>query len=295
MNLNELDTAFRMYKPAAIIAAEDITLGLANSSYLLTTDAGEHYVLRQLRIQSPDNARAEARIQQLVRDAGVTTPQYVRLRNGDVVGSLGDIHFTISPYIYGSQPSDLNLKLAASFGATLARIHNGLAGQQELVPAGSAQWLLAQNVEREIAACPEQLADVLRQVFATVRHLPAKDLPRAVIHGDLMPDNTFAQDDSITAVFDFETAEYTVRLLDVARTYISFAYAGELDPEALRSAILLGYDDAARQKLTAAETDDFPVAVTYVAIAAAAWLRNNGGEAYVRPYLAVAGIDAPAV
>lgn len=72
------------------------------------------------------------------------------------------------------------------------------------------------------------------------------NLPKALIHGDLMLDNVFADGESVTAVFDFETVEYSYRILDVARSCLSLAYAGSLDDEEILRALWCGYDERTR-------------------------------------------------
>lgn len=286
MNIQQLTKALNLLKPGAVVDAKDITVGLANTSYLLTTDAGEKYVLRQLRMQSPASARTDAQLQARLKAVGVGTPEYAMLTTGDVVGEVDGYNFTISAHIAGSLPDRITSTLAGSFGATLAKIHRAFKDAQSLVTPNAAQWLDPKNARRDIALCPAELRRRLEDKLDETEQLFTLDLPRTVIHADLFQENVFAEDDEVTVVFDLETVEYTVRLLDIARTYISFVYGG-LDPAATWAALCNGYNAAAEQPLTPEETRQFPLAVAYASVACAAWLHNNDGKEFVEPYLAI--------
>lgn len=287
MNLDELQTAFTLFDDARLVSAHNITIGLANDSYLVATDKGKAYVLRALRSQTVDNARSEAKIQELLRNDGLMMPQYMRLKNNDVVGSTAHCRFTISELIAGHRAKSLTLPLIYSFGATLATIHTALADKADVISPNTAQWLSQTNALAEAVRCPQPLSSLVAKRLIASEMLFDKDLPKAVIHGDLFLDNTFAQDGEITAVFDFETAEYTFRLLDIVRSYLAFAYKSPFDNDLIKTALIDGYNSKALLQLTDLEISNFPLALQYVGAACAAWLQNNNGEQYVQPYLSV--------
>lgn len=291
MDIPELNRAFNCLKPGKIVSSANITRGLANISYLVTTDSDEKYVIRQLHDQTAHNARVESTIQKELKKNHIQVPVYLSLRNGDVVGEKSGYSFTISAFFEGTGPSKRSFKLARSYGKTLALIHDALDPKHIKIHPNPAQWLSFDVASKNITSCTGRLHDTLTEQLSHSKHILGLDLPLAIIHGDLMEDNVFAEHDEIVAVFDFETAQYGIRILDIARSYLSLGYRGELHPEKLKDSLFQGYDSVARHALTEEETKHFPLALTYVATACAAWLANNGGNEFVQPFLDAAKVN----
>src|SRR5439155_12843856 len=104
-------------------------------------------------------------------------------------------------------------------GATLARIHTSLHGMT--IPSSDLQWLQPEHAERNVHAYSGPLQAKFAVLLQKGQELFEANLPKAVIHGDLMINNVFAADDKITVVFDLETVDHNYRVLDVARTFLS--------------------------------------------------------------------------
>src|SRR5581483_7361616 len=197
MNIQQLTKALNLLKPGMVVNAQDITVGLANSSYLLTADTGEKYVLRQLRLQTPDNARTEAKLQVLLGKEHVLTPTYLPLTTGDVVAEVDGYNFTISNLIAGNRSGVVTLGLARSFGETLAKIHHALKDARNVITPNTEQWLRIDNARQEIARCPESLRSSLKNCLEAAQSVLNSDLPMSVVHGDLFLGNTFTAGDRL--------------------------------------------------------------------------------------------------
>jgi len=290
MNEAEIQAALKQLKDADLKDFVNITVGLANTTYRLTTNDGEVFILRHLILQTPDNARVEARLQKILNLNGVVTPTYLKLRGKDAVGDVNGKYFTISKKLEGHTPTKTTLDLVHSFGETLAKIHDSLAGCGELISPSPTQWMSLDNVEKEIEHCSGELRDRFTKLLLESKGILDYDLPKSVIHSDLFLDNTFGDDKKITVVFDFETAEYTTRLLDIARTYLPLIHDSMLTPKEIKHHLLAGYDSRSKQPLTKRELDLLPKAIVYVAVACASWLQNNNGEKFVSNYLQSASL-----
>jgi Ser/Thr protein kinase RdoA (MazF antagonist) len=108
-----------------------------------------------------------------------------------------------------------------------------------------------------------------------VLHLYDAGLPVANIHGDLWASNVFAENGRITAVFDLETTEKTLRVLDIGRTATDLALemktTSVLDIlEMLRDS----YEEV--EALTDKERDALLDAFRLATVACSAWNYNNG-------------------
>lgn len=116
--------------------------------------------------------------------------------------------------IEGQHPQVVNDDLVAEFGRVLARFHNAT---QQLDIVGSS-WLSEPTISEEIAAVDDRTVRLrLQQMRDDVLHLYDAGLPVANIHGDICASNVLAESGRITAVFDLETTEKTLRVLDMCK------------------------------------------------------------------------------
>jgi len=110
----------------------------------------------------------------------------------------------------------------------------------------------------------------LQQVRDDVLHLYDAGLPVANIHGDLWASNVFAENGRITAVFDLETTEKTLRVIDLGRTAIDLTLDMKRTsvPDVLEI-LRDGYDEV--DALTHKERDALPDAFRLATVACSAW------------------------
>lgn len=198
------------------------------------------------------------------------------MKNGDVVGEIDGYAFTISHIIEGQHPQVVNADLVTEFGRVLARFHNA---SKQLDIAGS-NWLSEPTISQEIAAVDDPAMRLrLQQMRDQVLHLFDAGLPVANIHGDICASNVFAGNGRITTVFDLETTEKTLRIVDIGRTAIDLAWEMKTTsvPDILEM-LRDGYEEV--DGLTDKERDALPDAVRLAAVACSAWNYNNGSQDY---------------
>lgn len=291
MEARRLEQLLTQYRPEKIASFQQATAGISNETYLVTTEGGARYVIRVIHNQTADSAGVEARIQQAMARAGLSTPLYLRLRDGAYVGRDADDAFTIADFIAGSHPETITLKLVASMGRVLGRLHAILQQDQLAVGFNTGQWLDPRNARADAARCDPDTRRRLETALDTSAAVFESGLPRAVIHGELATNNVFAANDEVTTIFDFETVQHAPRLLDVAFTYVSCVYHDDLPPAAIFDALIMAYDSAAAEPLTPAERSLFPTAVCWVAACAAAWCFSRGYVDYGEKFLAIGLAD----
>lgn len=284
--LNREDAAelLSWYAQDAVTHVQRLPVALTNEVYEFDTTNHGRFVVRLLRDQSPQNARLEARLQQALLDNGIVSPQYLVLRNNDVVGVWHAVPFTLSRFIKGRPPAKRTNALAYNFGQTLTRVHEAWAGCNVHIPTGPEHWLnittARQNMQTLLSPRIKALSNQMEHAYAQFA-----SLPQTIIYGDLRLDNVFATNGQITAVFDFETAERTYRILDLTRTFLNLMYTGILNGQTVHRNLVEGYNSAASQPLTVAELNVWPSALAYTAIACAAWLANHDMSAYADRYI----------
>jgi Ser/Thr protein kinase RdoA (MazF antagonist) len=216
----DLREACRQYTGSPVVATSQLEHGYANESHRVELVDGDSIVVRILKLTTPERARQELAIQHALVNAGIATPVSQTMKNGDVVGEIDGHAFTISHMIEGQHPQVVNEDLVTEFGRVLARFHNAT---QQLDIAGSS-WLSEPTISHEISAVDDPTMRLrLQQMRYDVLYLFDVGLPVANIHGDLWASNVFAENGRITAVFDLETTERTLRVLDIGRTAIDLA------------------------------------------------------------------------
>ena len=273
MEKDLLNRMLGLYADEEVAGFSKNAADFANPCYILTTTEGNKYALRVLGVQTPANARFETTLQARLAAHGIQTPRYLVLKNGDTVGEVDGNFFTLAPFIEGKRPSTITLALVEDFGATLATLHVALEGVE--VETNEVQWLNPTNVELEIEKCDPVYKGPFKEKLKSIA-LFKTDLPKAVIHADLGLGNVFATHDRIETVFDFETAEYSYRILDIAATYLFFSFDDVFLKEDILGAIIRGYNRHATQKITDEELAHLPEAIQYVAIACGAWSASRG-------------------
>src|SRR5581483_2007671 len=150
--------------------------------YLVTTESGARYVLRVLDNKTPDTAKLGPRIQKTLARPALSTPMYLRLRDGEYVGRDGDEAFTIAEFIAGSHAETTTLELVASMGRVLGRLHAILDQNELAVGFNTGQWLDPRNARAEAARCEPETRRRLETALDTTAAVLDSGLPMAVIH-----------------------------------------------------------------------------------------------------------------
>lgn len=282
LGLEQLTDIFHDYSASDIVEATRSTEAFANEVYDITDSEGQRFFLKILKTQLPEVVAIEVQIQQLLLANGLRTPEYLEIKSGEYVGSHDDTRFILSRYISGESPKDVTPELIESFGVTLAKIHDAIKGVD--IPASNMQWLNPNRVQDDLSGYDGDVKPELIKLMDEGKVIFDRNLPMAVTHGDLWLSNVFAENNTITTVFDLETAEYTVRLVDLARTYTSMRFNSDLTSDEIIEVLTRGYDSAAETPLTAEERASFNLAIAFVAGACATWHAVHGTR-YRDPYI----------
>lgn len=284
LTARQLTDIFHEYSPEDIVSAERSTEAFANAVYDITDTNGQRYFLKILRAQLPEVIATEAQMQQRLLRAGLRTPEYLEVTPGEYVGNHDDIRFIISRFIAGESPKHVTPALIENLGATLAKLHDAFQGVT--IPDSGMQWLNYDRVTADIAGYDGDTKDELVDLLDASNSIFERGLPTSVIHGDLWMSNVFAEGDTITTVFDLETAEHTIRLIDLARTYTSMKFNSEYSTKEIIERLTTGYNSVAKTPLTDGELESFNLVIAYVAGACATWHAVHGTR-YRDPYISL--------
>lgn len=284
LDTDQLTKLFQLYSPSDLSGSERNKAAFANDVYNITDSDGQKYVMRILKNQPAENVALEAQMQRRLTEAELGTPTYIEIAPGNYVGEREGTRFTLSKFIEGRAPQAATLNLIQDLGATFAKLHDALEGI--IIPPSDMQWFNPANAQKDLAKYDGPLKGSLALLISSGLTIFGLNLPRAVTHGDLWLGNVFAKDDKVAAVFDLETAEDTIRIIDLARAYASLRFNTDFTAYDISGRLFTGYDSAARNLLSQAERSNFNPTIAYVAGVCATWNALHGTR-YADPYITV--------
>ncbi len=262
---------------SGLIVATRQLVGDANETHAVELNDGQHLVIRILRFSGPERARQEVPVQHALTAAGIVAPISLDLKNGDVVGRVCGLDFTVSRFIEGQHPTTITEGLEAGFGRILAGFHRAT---HDLTVEGTG-WMNPLALAEAVQAVRDiDFRRGLEDIQRTTHQVFDADLPQANIHGDVWPGNVFAEGDNVTAVLDLETVEPAPRIIDIGRTAVALVAESTRSPDDVLRAIASAY--SAVEPLSRGEEGLLPMAYRLAMVASAAWNIENGHPEHAR-------------
>ncbi len=262
---------------------------MANHSYLVTTEAGSAYVVKQLVHQQASLLPNDLAIQQQLFSYSIDAPCYLPSPGGEYLYQRAGVNAVVSARIEGVHPSALTPRLAHQMGSMLARFHQAVHS----LPLAHVGWLNRREAGPPSQEASEQslLPNAALALLRAGSAIFESSLPHGIIHGDFHTGNLLVRseaDPAIEAVLDFEEAQASPLLVDIAfGLFGSHAlHYSRWDTQANVHAFLDGYE--AIRPLEAAERDNLAQAINFVAGACALWLWERGYEENAAHNIAVA-------
>ncbi len=261
VSAEEMQALLTRYGAGALVSAKGIAEGVENSNYLVDTDTSRYILtLYEKRVDAGDLPFFIALLDHLA-DAGLPVPRALKCTDGTQVQQVAGRPACLIEFLSGVSVSHPTPAQAHAAGAALGAMHAALVDFPLERPntLGPAGW-------HDLAArCGDQLDQIHTGLAARVAaeldwldsHWPA-DLPRAVIHADMFPDNVLMLGDSVSGVIDFYFACTEVRAWDLAVTHSAWAFSadGATHDAAIADALTAGYTD--RFALSVDERAAFP-------------------------------------
>ncbi len=215
----ELAAFLADYDIGELLAYKGIAEGVENSNFLVHTSRGYFILtLYEKRVAAEDLPFFLALMEHL-HARGITCPQPVKTRRGEVLGRIAGRPAAIITFLDGMwirRPSPAH---CAALGEALAKLH--LAGLDFAHRRANA---LSVDGWRPLyahcgARANEVQPDLERFLADELCHLEQawpRDLPAGVIHADLFPDNVFFLGNNLSGLIDFYFACTDALAYDVA-------------------------------------------------------------------------------
>jgi homoserine kinase type II len=215
----ELGQFLAGYDIGDLLSYKGIAEGVENSNFLVHTSRGSFILtLYERRVAAKDLPFFLGLMEHLA-SRGITCPQPVKNRNGDMLGTVAGRPAAIITFLEGMwirRPSPTH---CAALGTTLARLH--LAGvdfalrrPNALSVAGWRQ-LYEHCAARANEVKPDLASFLAKELSEHQRNWP-RGLPEGVIHADLFPDNVFFLGEKLSGLIDFYFACTDALAYDVA-------------------------------------------------------------------------------
>lgn len=237
------------YGLGALHSAKGIAEGVENSNYLVDAEGGRFILtLYEKRVDSADLPFFLALLDHLA-DRGLPVPRALKDKDGRQVQEVAGRPACLIEFLQGVSLSHPTATQARSAGEALGAMHGALrdfAGERPN-SLGLAGWraLAARCGDAVDTISPGLAAQIADELDYLEAHWP-HDLPHAVIHADLFPDNVLMLGDAVTGMIDFYFACTEIRAWDLAVTHSAWAFEndGTGYSEDVGRALIAGYDAA---------------------------------------------------
>lgn len=250
VSAEQLGALLARYTLGTLVSAKGIAEGVENSNFLIdTSDRRLLLTLYEKRVDTADLPFFFALLDHLA-ERGLPVPRTYRDRDGRQLQEVAGRPACLIEFLPGVSVTRPSPVQAHNVGAALGRMHGALADFAMERPnvMGPAGWhSLAQRcggagLDAIQPGLAERVADELQWLD---RHWPVA-LPRAIVHGDLFPDNVLMRGDSVGGLIDFYFAATEVRAWDLAVTHAAWSFSadGATFDAGAGDALITGYDTA---------------------------------------------------
>ena len=219
VSVEDLSKFISSYDLGELLSYKGIAEGVENSNFLLHTGSG-HFILTlyEKRVAAKDLPFFLGLMEHLAA-RGITCPQPVKNRKGDILGKLAGRPAAIVTFLEGMWMRRPDARHCAALGEALARLH--LAGadfsmtRANALSVGGWRPLYEHCCERADGVQHGMRSTIEKELAVLEKSWP-RDLPQGVIHADLFPDNVFFLGDKLSGLIDFYFACTDTLAFDVA-------------------------------------------------------------------------------
>lgn len=208
------------YNLGTLLAHAPLTAGTVETNIRLTTTAGE-FVLRVYENRTFHQVLFECAVLEHLAAHEFPAPRLFRSRTSAMAGTIHDRPYALFSFIEGDHANPITPAQRTQLIEQIALLHRATHGFQP--PHTADRWnydpsCLVQLAEAEIRKINDANAQLkLTWYQHEIAQLVLPDaLPRGVVHADFDASNILFKDGNFAALIDFDDANYTVLLYDIA-------------------------------------------------------------------------------
>jgi homoserine kinase type II len=207
------------YDIGELLAYKGIAEGVENSNFLVHTSRGNFILtLYEKRVAAAD-LPFFLRLMEHLHARGITCPQPVKNRDGEVLGKIAGRPAAVITFLDGMWIRRPTPGHCAALGEALAKLHlAGLDFDMRRANALSVEgWRpLYQTCGARANEVQRDLQPFLAAELSQLERSWPRNLPQGVIHADLFPDNVFFLGNKLSGMIDFYFACTDALAYDVA-------------------------------------------------------------------------------
>ncbi len=271
------------------VSFSGIAEGVENSNFMVRTTTGTYILTLYEKRVNPDDLPFFLNLMNHLADKGLSCPQPVRTRSGEMLSRLNGRPAAVVTFLEGIWHRKAMPVHCRALGTELARMHEmgkdfGMVRENSLSvrswrPLLESCGAAADGVKPGLYAFLEAEIDYLEKNWP-------KDLPRGVIHADLFQDNVFFLGDELSGFIDFYFACTDMLAYDLAICLNAWCFETDGSFNITKARQMITAYQAARS-LSGAELAALPVlargsATRFLLTRLYDWLNHPEG-AFVKP------------
>jgi homoserine kinase type II len=207
------------YEIGELLSYKGIAEGVENSNFLVHARRGSFILtLYEKRVNARDLPFFLGLMQHL-HARGISCPQPVQNKRGDVLGKLAGRPAALITFLEGMWIRRPSAAHCAALGQALAQLHlAGLSFDMRRANALSVQgWRgLFESCRRRANEVQRELETFIAAELSKLEKEWPRKLPQGVIHADLFPDNVFFLGNELSGLIDFYFACTDALSYDIA-------------------------------------------------------------------------------
>ncbi len=249
------------YDLGELLSYKGIAEGVENSNFLVHTSRGYFILTLYERRVAANDLPFFLGLMEHLHARGITCPQPVKNRAGDVLGKVAGRPAAVITFLDGMWLRRPTAAHCAALGTALAKMHlAGLDFERKRANALSVEgWRPLYDVcSARADEVQRDLKQVLRDELTYLESAWPRELSQGVIHADLFPDNVFFLGDRLSGLIDFYFACNDALAYDVAICLNAWCFESDQSFNVTKGRSLLAAYAAARP-LSAMEIDALPL------------------------------------
>lgn len=263
----ELAALIVHYDVGALVSAKGIAEGVSNSNWLVETTGhdgnGARFILTmyERRIETGDLPFFLGLLDHLSAE-GCPVPRTIHDRQGAAYRTLEGKAVALIEYLPGVSVDHPTPGQARAVGEALARVHLasegfGMSRTNDLGIAASRRML--EECGKQALSSIDPALPAYLDIAGELAEAWPQDLPRAICHTDLFPDNVLMLGDTVTGMIDFYFACEEAMAYDLAVTHAAWSFdrTGDRFEAEVGCALVEGYESL--RKLDARERECLPL------------------------------------
>ncbi len=250
------------YGVGDLVSFKGIAEGVENSNYMVDTTQGRYFLtVYEKRVNVEELPFFLALLDHLA-GKGCPVPRALHALDGRQLRHWGEKRLALIEFLPGVSVSHPTAAQAHAVGVALGQMHEAARDfdQNRANSLGPDGWMaLADQCGDALDSISPGLKQRVADECAFIRAHWPHDLPRAVVHADLFPDNVLMMGDSVSGLIDFYFACTEIRAWDLAVTHAAwcFEHDGTGFHTDLGEALVGGYRETFG--LNAQEEQAFPI------------------------------------